>query len=224
MKPYIFWFLLFMIIASCGKKETIVITKDNVKETLLKYGKENPETQVEIKTSLGVIKLRLFEETPLHRANFIKNIKDGYYNDAEFYRVVSEFMIQGGDTHKSLPYRVPPEFRPELFHKKGTLAMARTDNPEMESSSTEFYIIQGRRYADWEIDEEARNAGITLSPEQRQAYLTIGGDMSLDQKYTVFGEVVEGLDIVDTIAKSKVYNERPNEKVPFEITAIKVSK
>jgi peptidyl-prolyl cis-trans isomerase B (cyclophilin B) len=102
--------------------------------------------------------------------------------------------------------------------------MARTDNPEMESSSTEFYIIQGRRYADWEIDEEARNAGITLTPEQREAYLTVGGDMSLDQRYTVFGEVTEGLDIVDTIAKSKVYNERPNQKVPFEISVVELSK
>src|SRR4051812_28573251 len=126
MRPYILVLLLTALI-SCGKKETIVITKENLKETLLKYGQENPETQVEIKTSLGVIKLRLFEETPLHRANFIKNIKDGYYNDAEFYRVVFEFMIQGGDTHKSLPYRVPSEFKPTLFHHKGALAMARTD-------------------------------------------------------------------------------------------------
>lgn len=211
---------IILTLGACGKKEAISITKDNLLETLTKYGKENPETMVEIKTSYGMIKLRLFEETPLHRANFVKNIKEGYYKNPEFYRVVYEFMIQGGDINKSLPYRVPSEFRPNLYHKKGTLAMARTDNPEMESSSTEFYIIQGRRYAEYEVDEEARNAGITLTPEQREAYMTVGGDMSLDQKYTVFGEVVEGLEIVDTIAKSKVYNERPNEKIPFEIKVL----
>jgi cyclophilin family peptidyl-prolyl cis-trans isomerase len=94
------------------------------------------------------------------------------------------------------------------------------NNPDMESSSTEFYIIQGRRYADYEIDDEARNAGITLTPEQKQVYLTLGGDMSLDQKYTVFGEVIAGLDVVDVIAKSKTYNERPNQKIPFEIKVV----
>jgi peptidyl-prolyl cis-trans isomerase B (cyclophilin B) len=123
---------------------------------------------------------------------------------------------------KSLPYRVPAEFRPNYYHKKGALAMARVsdNNPDMESSSTEFYIIQGRKYADYEIDEEARNAGITLTPEQRQVYQTLGGDMSLDQKYTVFGEVISGLDVVDVIAKSKAYNERPNQKIPFEIKVV----
>ena len=100
------------------------------------------------------------------------------------------------------------------------MARVSENNPNMESSSTEFYIIQGRRYADWEIDEEARNAGITLTPEQREAYLTIGGDMSLDQKYTVFGEVTAGLDVVDAIAKSKAYNERPSKKIPLEIKVV----
>jgi cyclophilin family peptidyl-prolyl cis-trans isomerase len=211
---------------SCGKKEPIAVTKENVREVLTQYGKDNPETEVEITTQHGVIRLKLFTETPLHRANFIKQIKDGYYDNADFYRIVYEFMIQGGDMSKSLPYRVPSEFRPNYFHKKGALAMARVsdNNPDMESSSTEFYIIQGRRYADWEIDEEARNAGITLTPEQKQIYLTIGGDMSLDQKYTVFGEVTSGLEVVDVIAKSKTYNERPNQKIPFEIKIVEPAK
>lgn len=213
--------LLFGLL-SCGKQERIAVTKENVREVLTQYGKDNPETEVEISTPYGPIRLKLYDDTPLHRANFIKQIKEDYYNNADFYRIVYEFMIQGGDMSKSLPYRVPQEFRANHFHKKGALAMARVseNNPDMESSSTEFYIIQGRRYADWEIDEEARNAGITLTPEQREAYLTIGGDMSLDQKYTVFGEVMSGLEVVDTIAKSKTYNERPNQKIPFEIKVI----
>jgi peptidyl-prolyl cis-trans isomerase B (cyclophilin B) len=214
--------VLFLLLLSCGKKEGTPVTRENLKEVITQYGKENPETEIEIITTLGTIRLRLFEDTPLHRAHFIKLIKEGYYDQAEFYRIVYEFMIQGGDMKKSLPYRLPSEFNPKYFHKKGALAMARTgeNNPEMESSSTEFYIIQGRRYADWEIDEEARNAGIELTPEQREKYLTIGGDMSLDQKYTVFGEVISGLDIVDSLAKSKTYNERPNNKIPFEIKIV----
>jgi cyclophilin family peptidyl-prolyl cis-trans isomerase len=209
-------------VLSCGKKESIPVTKENVREVLTQYGKDNTETEVEITTQHGIIRLKLFTDTPLHRANFIKQIKEGYYDNADFYRIVYEFMIQGGDMSKSLPYRVPSEFRPDFYHKKGALAMARVsdNNPDMESSSTEFYIIQGRKYADYEIDEEARNAGIMLTPEQKQVYQTLGGDMSLDQKYTVFGEVISGLDVVDVIAKSKTYNERPNQKIPFEIKVV----
>ena len=214
--------VVLLSVLSCGKQERIPVTKENVLEVLTQYGKDNPETEVEISTQHGIIRLKLFTDTPLHRANFVKQIKEGYYDNADFYRIVYEFMIQGGDMSKSLPYRVPTEFRPNYYHKKGALAMARVsdNNPDMESSSTEFYIIQGRRYADYEIDEEARNAGITLTPEQKQVYQTLGGDMSLDQKYTVFGEVTSGLDVVDVIAKSKTYNERPSQKIPFEIKVV----
>lgn len=222
------FFVMISLVAflSCGKKEPIAVAKENVRDVLTQYGKDNPETEVEITTEHGTIRLKLFTDTPLHRANFVKQIKEGYYDNPDFYRVVYEFMIQGGDMSKSLPYRLPAEFRPNYFHKKGSLAMARVsdNNPEMESSSTEFYIIQGRRYAEYEVDEEARNAGITLTPDQRETYLTIGGDMSLDQKYTVFGEVISGLDVVDVIAKSKTYNEKPNKKIPFEIKIVESAK
>lgn len=223
MKPFVYTLAALMIVCSCTKKESTAITPANVKEVLIQYGKENPETGVEIESSFGTIRLKLYNETPLHRANFIKQIKEGYYDDSDFYRIVYEFMIQAGDQKKSLPYRVPSEFKPDLFHKKGALAMARTDdnNPNFESSSTEFYIVHGRKYADWEIDEEARNAGIQLTPEQRQTYLTTGGDMNLDQKYTVFGEVVSGLEVVDAIASQKAYNERPNKKIPIKIRVVK---
>lgn len=215
------WFLLLLIVCACAKKEGVAVTRENLKEVLTQYGKENPEKQVVIETPHGTIRLRLYDDTPLHRANFVKLIKEGYYDDAEFYRIVYEFMIQGGDLNKKLDYRIPSEMSPQHFHKKGALAMARTDenNPAMESSSAEFFIIQGQRYADWDIDQEARNNGLTLTPEQRQTYLTQGGYMSLDGRYTVFGEVTEGLDVVDKIAGEKVYNEdKPLKKLPIKIS------
>ena len=208
-------------LASCNKKEPVIITPANIDSVLTQYGKENPENEVVIETSYGTIKLKLYDDVPLHRANFVKNIKEGYYDDSDFYRVASQFMIQGGDLNKKLNYRIPAEFNSRYFHKRGALSMARTDNdnPHKESSSTEFFIVQGERYADWDIDQQARELGLHLTPEQRQAYLTIGGYLSLDKQYTVFGEVTEGLDVVDKIASVKVFNEdKPITKIPMTIT------
>ena len=220
--------VIFFTVCSCSKKEEkIVITKENIKEALTKYGVENPEHEILIQTSFGDMHIKLYEDTPLHRANFIKLIKDGHYDNAEFYRVVNEFAIQGGDLEKKLDYTIPAEFNRKYFHKKGALAMARFDenNPEMESSSSEFYIIHGGKYADWEIDEEAESYGLKLTPEQRKTYLTLGGDMSLDQKYTVFGEVTEGFDVIDKIASVKVFNtDKPLKKIPFQIKVIERAK
>lgn len=221
--------LLSFILAACsllgcGKKETILVTNENKKQVLTDYGKQNPEKEVLIETDFGNISVRLYEETPLHRANFIKLIKDGYYNDPEFYRVVEKFVVQGGVPMKKLDYTVPAEFNPNCVHKKGALAMARLDenNPGKESSSTEFYFVHGSKYAEWEFDEDQKNFGLTFSPEQRKLYTTIGGEMSLDQKYTVFGEITEGLDVIDKIATVKVYNtEKPYKKIPFKISVKK---
>ncbi len=204
----------------CGKKETIVITNENKREVLTQYGKENPEKSVLIETGYGNIRIRLYDETPLHRANFIKLIKDGYYGEPEFYRIVEKFVVQGGVPMKKLNYTIPAEFIAKYFHKKGALGMARLDdnNPGKESSSTEFYIVHGNKYAHWEYDEEEKNENLTTSAEQRKLYTTIGGEMSLDTRYTVFGEVIEGLDVIDKIASVKVYSsERPYKKIPFQI-------
>ena len=213
------YFVLFLISFGCGKKETILVTNENKKEVLLQYGKDNPEKKVTIETTFGTIRLQLYDETPLHRANFIKLIKDGYYEEPQFYRIVEQFVIQGGVPMKKLDYTIPAEFSAEFFHKKGALAMARLDenNPGKESSSTEFYLVHGNKYADWEYDEEEKNLGLTTSAEQRKIYTTIGGEMSLDTQYTVFGEVVEGLDVIDKIATVKVYAEHPYQKILFKI-------
>lgn len=215
----VLFFVVFTLV-QCGKKETMVVTNENKRAVLLQYGKANPEKNVIIESSFGTIRLKLYDETPFHRANFIKLIKDGYYDQAEFYRIVENFVVQGGVPMKKLDYTVPAEFNPKLFHKKGALGMARLDenNPGKESSSTEFYIVHGNKYADWEYEEEERNVGINTSAEQRKIYTTVGGEMSLDMQYTVFGEVVEGLDVIDKIASVRVYSsERPYKKIPFQI-------
>jgi len=216
--------VIFLLLVACGKKETIIVTPENVREVLTAYGKDNPETDVTIETKFGTIRLKLYEDTPLHRANFVKLIKDGHYEEAEFYRIVRGFVIQGGDLKKKLPYLIPAEFNPKYFHKKGALSMARLDenNPQMESSGTEFYIIHGNTYYAEDIPVQEKAFGITLSPEQRGIYENVGGAMNLDQKYTVFGEVVEGLDVVDKIANQKVYDlEKPLQKIPMKVSVNK---
>ena len=212
-----------LIVFSCSNPKGPEITQENIREVLTKYGQENPENEVIIETKYGTMRLRLYEDTPLHRANFVKLIKEGFYDDAEFYRIVFEFMIQGGDLAQNLKYRVPAEFSPKYFHTKGALSMARVseNNPEMESSASDFFIIHGGGYSEVDIDIDARNLGLTLTPEQKQAYLTQGGYMELDQKYTVFGEVTEGFEVIDLIAKEKIYNEdKPLRKIPLKISVV----
>jgi Peptidyl-prolyl cis-trans isomerase (rotamase) - cyclophilin family len=222
----------------------------------------NGNSVVLMKTSLGDIKLKLYDSTPLHRDNFLKLVNSGFYDGISFHRVINKFMIQAGDpltrtvpiakTADSLNnYTIPAEFRKEYFHKRGVLAAARENNdvnPEMRSSGTHFYIVQGTVLSDdelavaeqkinsnlkqaifnmflREVGDSARKAGITISdgeiqekasvkmfnyfasnpgykiPEdQRTVYKSIGGVPRLDQTYTVFGEVIEGLDVVDKIA------------------------
>lgn len=222
MKYFAFLLIPFLTV-SCNKKPATQIDPQNVREQLTQYGERHSENEVLIETDFGNIRIRLYEETPLHRANFIKNIKEGIYEDATFYRVVSKFMIQAGIYPKELKYTVPAEFNQKYIHKKGAVSMARGDegNPGRESSATEFFIVQGTRYLDYQVEEEARSYGLTLTPEQEETYMTAGGYMSLDQEYTTFGEVVEGLDVVDKIAAVKVFNkDKPLRKIPLKISIV----
>lgn len=225
MKKIILSILSLALLAGCETKpKSIVIKQENVVEVLTQYGKENPENEVLIETKHGNIRLKLFEDTPLHRANFVKLIKEGFYDDdANFYRIVYEFMIQGGDLKQNLTYRIPAEFHQKYFHKKGALSMARVseNNPEMQSSASDFFIIHGGRYTEEDVEIDAKNLGLTLTPEQKQAYINEGGYMELDQKYTVFGEVLEGNEVVDKIASEKVYDvDKPLKEIPFKISLI----
>ncbi len=225
MKIKSYLYCLAIILGLCACKEKIQPHK--VREQLIEYGNKNPENIVVIKTKLGDIKCRLYAETPLHRANFIRLIKQGYYDEAEFYRIIHRFMIQGGDLGKlssrTETTMIPAEFNPKFFHKRGALAMARPDenNPQKQSSPTEFYIIQGTKYDSLEVMTVANKYQLKVSSEQMQAYTTIGGDMTLDQRYTVFGEVIEGLEIIDKIAIVQTYQgDKPINKIPFKIQVV----
>ena len=212
--------LLFLACFSCREKQGEVVTQENIREVLTRYGQQNPETEVVIDTDYGTMRIKLYEETPLHRANFVKLIKEGHYEDAEFYRIFYQFMIQGGDMRNQLNYKIPAEFNKKYIHKRGALSMARQDedNPELQSSSTEFFIVHGAPYADYQVETEIDNLKLSLTPEQKEIYMTVGGYMSLDQQYTVFGEVVEGLEVIDKIASAKVFQEdKPLKKIPLKI-------
>ena len=190
---------------------------------------------VRIKTAYGECIIRLYNETPQHRDNFIKLVKKGFYNGTLFHRVIQNFMIQGGDPDSKDPvkakpgaelgngdvgYTVPAEFRDSLFHKRGVLAAARDDNPAKASSGCQFYIVEGKRFSDGKLDtlEQTRLNGRKIPTWQRGYYKSTGGVPHLDQNYTVYGEVVFGLDMVDRIAAvKKDAKDRPLEDVPMTV-------
>lgn len=266
-RVWAFFFVLFLM-TSCNPLVMESVRKGDLKKDVV------------FKTELGEIVFRLSDETPLHRNNFIKLVNQRFYDSLLFHRVINHFIIQTGDPDSKaakagaplgeadLPYTIPAEFNPQLFHKRGALNAARDDNPERASSSTQFTFVQGRIYTDstlniaekringWlafnkvlhqsenkEIaalyeglrkqqtnpdsllqisnkikvlaDEELKKGMLYKIPEEhRQVYKTLGGAAHLDQNYTVFGEVVKGLDVVDKIAAVKTDSiDRPLEDV-----------
>jgi cyclophilin family peptidyl-prolyl cis-trans isomerase len=195
-----------------------------------------PKNQyVKITTSKGEVIIKLYNETPLHRDNFLKLAKEGFYNGTIFHRVIKEFMIQGGDPDSKnatpeaslgsggLKYTIPAEFRDSLFHKKGVLAAARDNNPEKASSSSQFYIVQGKVLTDSAINAIEKNRLKHKIPDyQREVYKTLGGVPHLDRNYTVYGEVVKGLEMVDNIAAMPTGNaNRPKEDVKMTVMVLK---
>lgn len=188
------------------------------------------EVLIEITTNLGVMKARLYNSTPQHRDNFIKLIKQGFYDSLLFHRVIQGFMIQGGDPTsknadsttilgsgeiKGTPM-IPAEFSNKLIHKKGALAAARIENPAKASSNCQFYVVQGRK-----MDTTQLKQGVAYTKDQKEIYQRIGGTPFLDQNYTVFGEVYAGLDVIDKIAATPVYdNDRPIKNVRMSIKII----
>ena len=259
----------------------IIIThKNNLKRIL--------NVKVKIQTSLGDIVVRLYDETPRHRDNFVKLAQEGYFDGTLFHRVIKDFMIQGGDPDsKGAPagknlgtggpdYTIPAEFvYPQLFHKRGALSAARTGdevNPNRESSGSQFYIVWGKTYKPAELKQMERQMAMQqeqavfnrlvgenkakimelrrnrdraalqelqddliaqthaicseegapkFTEEQVKAYTTVGGTPFLDNQYTVFGEVEEGLDVVEQIQNvSTGRNDRPVEDVVMKVTVI----
>ncbi len=255
--------------------------------TMNNINSQEKEPMVLIQTDFGNIKLKLYNETPQHRDNFLKLVKEDFYKDLLFHRVIQNFMIQGGDPNSrnavdsvklgvgDLEYKIPAEIvYPQYFHKKGALAAARTGNdvnPNKESSASQFYIVVGKKYSDKDMNKmesekidrtkqriyndlqaenkakikefyssgdldglaayrqglytqaeaEAEKENPRFTPEQRTAYKEIGGAPHLDREYTVFGEVVDGLDVVDKIQKVKTNEkDRPVQNIKMDITVI----
>jgi len=210
--------------ASAQKQKDSTVTKKDRKRDVL------------MKTTMGDMVIRLSDSTPLHRDNFLKLVKIHFYDSLLFHRVMQNFMIQGGDPNSKtaeagkalgnggLGYTVPAEFRSSLFHKKGMLAAARTPdnvNPTKASSSCQFYIVQGRIFTDAGLDstETFRLNGRKIPSAQREVYKTVGGTPHLDQGYTVYGEVIKGLDVVDKIAAVAV-SKGVDLNRPFENVSI----
>jgi len=180
-----------------------------------------------IHTDYGDIKGYLYNDTPQHRDNFVKLVKEGWYDGSVFHRVIKDFMIQGGHSAsgKMDPgYRIPAEFQPGHFHKKGALAAARQGdqvNPEKKSSGSQFYIVQGRVFNEPTLKMMEQQMGKTFSEEQQKAYTTVGGTPHLDGEYTVFGQVADGFDVIDKIAAVKTKpGDRPVEDVKISIEII----
>lgn len=271
-------FLLFVMLISCSNGTTNAQQQQN---EIKKINVNLPEmTKIELKTTLGDIVLGLYKETPKHHDNFVKLVKEGYYDGVLFHRVIDKFMIQTGDgnSKNAKPgqmlgtgdpgYTVEAEFvYPKFFHKRGALAAARTGdqvNPERRSSGSQFYIVTGKKYNEQELvqmerqmdmmnkqnifqakaaakrdelkklmmakdtaavealrqqliaetETEAAKNPVSMTTEQREAYKTIGGTPHLDNQYTVFGEVLEGLDVVakiETVVTDR--NDRPKEDI-----------
>lgn len=197
--------ILVLFTAGCNPKIADGLRKNDLKK------------DVEIITTSGTITVRLSDSTPLHRNNFLKLVKQHYYDSMLFHRVINHFMIQSGDPDSKhatatqnlgnggLPYTIPAEFRQSLFHKKGVLAAAREGdetNPQKASHSSQFYLVQGKVFTGAGLDsvEIIRMKGRKIPPAYRSVYKTIGGTPHLDQGYTVFGEMLSGFAVLDSIA------------------------
>lgn len=187
-----------------------------------------------LETEFGNITIQLYDNTPFHCENFLKLVKEGYYNDQLFHRVIKNFMIQAGDPNSKNAsagerlgsggpkYTIPAEFRPQYYHKKGALAAARQSdnvNPAKESSGSQFYIVQGKIHTKEELDAYVKKGiHIPFTDKQIETYTTIGGTPHLDYSYTVFGEVISGTEIIDKIASLETDKyDRPIQDIRFKI-------
>jgi len=253
MKKLTLYFSLITLIAisACeskrsAKKEnkqepnSTLVADEQVADTPVIPASIEPEKKnkmVEIVTDFGTMKVRLYDETPLHRDNFIKLVEEGFYNDLLFHRVIKSFMIQGGDPNSKGAepgtqlgsggpgYTIPAEIKPGLIHKKGVLSAARMGdqvNPQRASSGSQFYLVQGALVPAASLQQFAARSGISYTPEQITTYETVGGTPHLDGQYTVFGEVVEGLDIIDKIAAVQTMpGDRPVKDVKMTMRVVK---
>jgi peptidyl-prolyl cis-trans isomerase B (cyclophilin B) len=209
--------------------------KNKTKKTII----VNPPEKclIQLETEYGEMIIELFEDTPEHRENFTKLVEEGYYDGLLFHRVMEGFMIQGGDPKSKGAdeterlgsggpgYQIPAEFKEKYVHVKGALAAARQPdsvNPEKRSSGSQFYIVHGIPTTDAALDQMEYRKGIEYTAEQREAYKKSGGYSPLDGEYTVFGQVIEGMEVIDKIAAVETSSgDRPLENVSMKIKLIK---
>ncbi len=225
------------------KSGTRTVTLKTTKANKTKISKMDIQVQattdclVELQTPMGNMLIKLYDETPHHRDNFIKLAEQHYYDDLLFHRVINGFMIQGGDPDsknavagKNLGsggpgYTVDAEFNPKFIHKKGALAAARTGdqiNPQKKSSGSQFYIVQGTKQSEAALSRMEDQKGIKYSEAQKKAYMEMGGTPFLDMEYTVYGEVIDGLDVIDKIAATKTQRgDRPEQDVKMKMVVLK---
>jgi len=215
-----------VLLASCNPKLTNGLRKNDLKK------------DVSMVTDHGTIVLRLSDSTPGHRDNFLKLVKTKFYDSILFHRVIQGFMIQAGNPStrtvslaanvkkEENSYTIPAEFVPSLFHRKGAVAMARTGddvNPLKASSGSQFYIVQGKTFTDMQLDsvERARLKGNKLPLQHREVYKNIGGTPQLDMNYTVFGTVIKGMAVVDSIAAEPTSGQTGGDKPLKEVRILK---
>jgi len=224
-KQIAFIVCIFLTALSYAQKDSTLKKKDRKKDVLLQ-------------TSMGDITIRLSDSTPLHRDNFLKLVKVGFYDSLLFHRVMNGFMIQGGDPASKNAatgiqlggggpgYTIPAEFRKTLFHKKGVIAAARQPdyaNAEKASNGSQFYLAQGKVFTDAELDnlEKTRLGGVKIPADQREVYKTIGGIPHLDRNYTVFGQVVKGIETIDKIAAVETSKGADKDRPLTDVRIIK---
>lgn len=209
------------------KKSFLLILMVNIFITASLFSQEEKQVKIVISTNLGDMTAVLYNETPQHRDNMVKLINEGWYEGSPFHRVIKNFMIQGGqnaDGQLDPGYTVPAEFVDGKYHKYGALAAARKGdqvNPEKASSGSQFYIVQGQVATFESLDNFSRRSGVTYTNDQIETYTTVGGTPHLDGGYTVFGEVIDGFEVIDIIANVKTDNaSKPVEPVIMSIRII----
>ena len=199
--------------------------------------KSKKDELVTIETPQGKMLVILFDETPKHKENFLKLAKDKFYDGLLFHRVIEDFMIQGGDPESKNAkedqmlgkgdngYKIPAEFNSKLFHQKGALAAARDNNPAKESSGCQYYIVQGRKWSKFDLEKQVARAARKITDEQRKVYETVGGTPHLDGSYTVFGQVIDGMEVIDKITTiDRDERDRPKENIDMKVSVKKMKK
>jgi peptidyl-prolyl cis-trans isomerase B (cyclophilin B) len=184
--------------------------------------------KIKIETEYGTIVMMLYDNTPKNTENMVKLAKEHYYDSTLFHRCIPNFVIQGGDPKSKhakpgealgegdLGYTVPAEINDSDYHKRGAVGVARDNTPDKSGSACQFYIVVGKKCTDEELDKVSQKTGRKFSASQREMYKTVGGTPHLDGNYTVFGEVIEGMDVVDKIAaQPRDRRDRPNKDIPM---------